>query len=262
MSKEETSEKKLYCPICRGPVEETGRPTWAHCPVHGWVKYKSYDEQEDSDLLSKINLRATILAKQAEKKFYDIRNKSPLLGYIVPALFITVIVGFLIGYFVWRGESNKSPMVKEIVTQDRKGVQPTIQPQAHVSPHVSPKELVAVNEKKEDTRKVKEVKQDKQTTQNKQVTQKEGEPLQPQKPFKPLFTVQAGVFQNLSHATNLKKMLHKKGYDVSMVTLKSDKGVTLYKVRIGKFKDRKSAEDVAKKIRTKEDIQQAFVTVE
>jgi len=249
---EVTPEKKLYCPICRGPVEETGKPTWAHCPIHGWVKYKSHDEPETSDLFSKINLRATILAKQAEEKIEGIRKKSPLLSYIVPAIFIIVLLGFLVGYFVWIDTSNKSLVVKQTMSQSQKNEHPAIQSQVPVSR----KELVSLNEKKE------EIKENDEVEQKKRITQKGEEPLQPKKPLKPLFTVQAGVFQNLSHAKTLKEMLHKKGYDVSIVTLKSDKGATLYKVCIGKFRDRKSAVDIAKKIRTKESIQQAFVTVE
>jgi cell division septation protein DedD len=55
-------------------------------------------------------------------------------------------------------------------------------------------------------------------------------------------------------------MLHEKGYDASIITSKSKNGVTLFRVCIGQFKDRKKAEDIAKKIKDKESMQ-AFVTV-
>ena len=73
----EKKENSIYCPICHGPVEETGKPTWAYCSTHGWVKYKTYktyDEKESEDLLSKINLRTKILAKQAEERLNVIQN--------------------------------------------------------------------------------------------------------------------------------------------------------------------------------------------
>ncbi|HLA00250.1 MAG TPA: hypothetical protein VJZ24_01275, partial [Thermodesulfovibrionales bacterium] len=62
-NEEEKKEDTIYCPICHGPVEETGKPTWAHCPSHGWVKYKSHkshDENESEDLFSKVNLRSSM----------------------------------------------------------------------------------------------------------------------------------------------------------------------------------------------------------
>ena len=248
----ETPEKKSYCPICRGPVEETGKPAWAYCPVHGWVKYGSHDKPETSDLLSKINLKATILAKQAEEKFVDVRRRSPLLRYVVPAIFITVVLGFSVGYFLLRDTLNNGRIVKEIATQSQSNKQPAIQPQARLAG----KELVALNEQKEELKENEEIKPPKQTTQKKK------ESGQTQKPLKQLFAVQAGVFQNPSHAKTLKEMLRKKGYDVTIITLKTEKGATLHKVRVGKFKDRKSAEHVAKKMRTEDGIQQAFVTAE
>ena len=99
-NEEEKKEDTIYCPICHGPVEETGKPTWAHCPSHGWVKYKSHkshEENESEDLFSKVNLKSSMLTKQTEEKIEDVRKKSPLFAYIVPALFVTVLLAFLIG---------------------------------------------------------------------------------------------------------------------------------------------------------------------
>ena len=267
---EETTENKLQCPICHGPVEETGKPTWAYCPTHGWVKYKSHDEPGSSDLFGKINLRAAILTKQAEEKIDDIRKKSPLFAYIVPALFITVLLAFLIGFFFWRDTSHKTLEVqrtevagqKEVPSQKNDQMMET-QPRVSASPDEPV--AVAINEKKEDKtkraieekslqaqkpRESKQVQKITQNLQNRQTT----------KPTKPVFTVQAGLFQNASNAKNLNKMLHEKGYDASISTSQSKKGKTVYRVHIGKFSEKKKAEDIANKIR-KETGVQAFVTI-
>src|SRR3989304_3614580 len=152
---EETTENKLQCPICHGPVEETGKPTWAYCPTQGWVKYKSHDEPGSSDLFGKINLRAAILTKQAEEKIDDIRKKSPLFAYIVPALFMIVLLAFLIGYFFWRDTSHKLLVAKKTEAENQKQVldqkdDQMMESQSQVS--VSPDEpaTVALNEEKEE----------------------------------------------------------------------------------------------------------------
>ncbi len=231
---EDTTENKLQCPICHGPVEETGKPTWAYCPTHGWVKYKSHDEPRSSDLFGKINLRAAILTKQAEEKIDDIRKKSPLVTYIVPALFITVLLAFLIGYFFWKDTLHKPLEVQQTEVASQKEVpsqknDQTMETQPRVS--ASPPVAVALNEKKRD-----------------------------KTPSKPVFTVQAGLFQNASNAKNLKKMLHDKGYDAYISTSQTKKGKTVYRVHIGKFSEKKKAESIANKIRKETGIQ-AFVSI-
>ena len=272
-NEEEKKEDTIYCPICHGPVEETGKPTWAHCPSHGWVKYKSHkshDENESEDLFSKVNLRSSMLTKQAEEKIEDVRKKSPLFAYIVPALFVTVLLAFLIGYFFWRDTSPKLLVAKKTEVENQKQVlgqksNQMMESQSQVS--VSPDEpaTVALNEEKE-SQKEKKVEgktlQSRTTEQTKQLQplQKTMQNRQATKPSKPVFTVQAGIFQNETNAKNLKKMLHEKGYDASILTSKSKNGGTLFRVCIGQFKDRKKAEYIATKIKNKESMQ-AFVTV-
>jgi len=259
---EDAAENKLQCPLCHGPVEETGKPTWAYCPTHGWVKYKSVDEKETEDLLSKINLRASVLAKQAEEKLDGIRKKSPLLSYIVPALFITVLLGFLVGYFFWRDAAHKGLETRrtELPSQKKEQVR-EIQHQVSLPSN----ELVALNQEKEDLREKETEKKSLQPQKAQQTKQPVKASKSPQveqstKPSKPVFTVQAGLFQNESNAKNLNKMLHEKGYEASVITSKSKKGETLYRVCIGKFSDRKKAEDIAKKL-GKEAGVQGFVKV-
>jgi cell division septation protein DedD len=81
-----------------------------------------------------------------------------------------------------------------------------------------------------------------------------------QKPSGAVFTVQVGVFRNLSYAKSLKSMLNKKGYNVYVITSKSKKEEKLYTVWIGKFSDRKKAENLSEKIKKTEGLQ-AFVTL-
>ena len=271
-NEEEKKEDTIYCPICHGPVEETGKPTWAHCPSHGWVKYKSHkshDENESEDLFSKVNLRSSMLTKQAEEKIEDVRKKSPLFAYIVPALFVTVLLAFLIGYFFWRDTSHNL-VAKKAEVENQKQVlgqknNQMMESQSQVS--VSPDEsaTVALNEEKE-SQKEKKVEgktlQSRTTEQTKQLQplQKTMQNRQAAKPSNQVFTVQAGIFQKETNAKNLKKMLHEKGYDASIITSKSKNGLTLFRVCIGQFNDRKKAEDIAKKIKDKESMP-TFVTV-
>ena len=81
-----------------------------------------------------------------------------------------------------------------------------------------------------------------------------------QKPSEAVFTVQVGVFRNLSYAKSLKSMLNKKGYNAYVITSKSKKEEKLYKVWIGNFRDRKKAENLSEKIKKTEGLQ-AFVTL-
>jgi cell division septation protein DedD len=221
------------------------------------------------DLFSKVNLRSSMLTKQTEEKIEDVRKKSPLFAYIVPALFVTVSLAFLIGYFFWRDTSHNL-VAKKAEVENQKQVlgqknNQMVESQSQVS--VSPDKPVAValNEEKEGKKEKKiegKTLQSKTTQQTKQLQplQKTMQNRQATKPSKPVFTVLAGIFQNETNAKNLRKMLHEKGYDASILTSKSKNGGTLFKVCIGQFKDRKKAEDIATKIKNKESMQ-ALVTV-
>src|SRR4030066_1751700 len=270
-NEEEKKEDTIYCPICHGPVEETGKPTWAHCPSHGWVKYKSAKSHDEKESEGKVTLRSSMLTKQAEEEIEGVRKKSPLFAYIVPALFVTVLLAFLIGYFFWRDTSPKLLVAKKAEVENQKQVlgqknNQMMESQSQVS--VSPDEpaTVALNEEKENKKeKKKEGKppQPKTTKQHKQLNplQKTMQNRQPTKLSKRVFTVQAGIFQNETNAKNLKKMLHEKGYNASILTSKSKNGGTLHRVSLGQFKDRKKAEYIAKEIKNKESMQ-TFVTVQ
>jgi len=246
---EEATENNnnIYCPICQGKVEKTGKPGWALCPVHGWIKYKSREEQEKEDIFSRINLKSIFLAHQAREKIGFIRSKSTIITIIILAIVVTGLLGFVLGYFDLKGllheslkiKSLKVPVQKGPVKEARSQVPvPTEKAQSQVS--VSPK-ATPLNEK----------------TSGKKETKEKS--IQYQHPSKPIFTVQAGAFRNFSSAKSLKKMLLKKGYATSITTSKLKKKI-LYKVRIGKFSERKEAETIAEKIRKEVGIQ-TFVAV-
>jgi len=211
-----------------------------------------------------------MLTKEAEEEIEGVTKKSPLFAYIVPALFVTVLLAFLIGYFFWRDTSHKLLVAKKAEVENQKQVlgqknNQMVESQSQVS--VSPDEpaTAALNEEKE-SQKEKKVEgktlQSRTTEQTKQLQplQKTMQNRQAAKPSKQVFTVQAGIFQKETNAKNLKKMLHEKGYDASILTSKSKNGGTLFRVCIGQFKDRKKAEYIATKIKNKESMQ-AFVTV-
>lgn len=247
---DETTENNIYCPICYGKVEKTDKPTWVYCPEHGWIKYKykthgEQGEQETAGLFGKINLKAALLAQQAKKKIGVIRNTSTIIIFIISAIFVTGLLGFILGYFDWKSPSHESlemkplkvPVQKDQTTKEAQSrvSLPTGETQSQVS--VLPKEAMPLSEK---TDKKKETKE---------------KSIQPQKHLKPIFTVQAGAFRNAFHAKSLKTILTKRGYDAYINTSRSKKGEVLYKVWIGQFIDREKAEILAAKIKNAESIQ-------
>jgi len=241
---DETTKNNIYCPICHGQLEETGKPDWAYCPTHGWIKYKTLDEQETADLFSKINLKAASLAQQAKKKIGIIKNPSTIIIFIISAIFVSGFLGFIFGYFDWKSPSHESLEIKplkvpiqkdETKKEDQSQVSlPNEEAQSQVS--VLPKEAVPLREKIEEKKETKE------------------KSIQTQKPSKPIFTVQAGAFRNASNAKSLKIMLTKKGYDAYITTSRSKKEL-LYKVWVGEFSDREKADTLAAKIKNAEGIQ-------
>jgi cell division septation protein DedD len=256
---EEKTESKMYCPICNGPVEETGKPAWAYCRTHGWVKYKSRYEKESEDLVGKPSSKGEGVTEPGEEEVSFTIRRSPLLRYIVPAVAVTALLGLLVGYFFWKDTRSKNV---EVGTQlpRQKNEQSVEQPQSQKP--VTVKEAAPPNkeekkeigaEKKSKSRKPRSAKQ---FSQIHRAPQTQGTRKSP----KPAFTVQAGAFRDASRAQSLKTMLHKKGYVTSIVSSKSKEGGTLYKVFVGSFRDKKEAENISREIGKKEGIQ-AFVRV-
>jgi len=255
---EENTESKMYCPICNGPVEETGKPAWAYCRTHGWVKYKSRYEKESEDLVGKLSSKGEGVTEPGEEEVGFSIRRSPLLRYIVPAVAVTVLLGLLVGYFFWRDTASKNV---EVGTQlPRQKNEQSVEPKSQIP--VTVKEAAAPNkeekkeigaEKKSESRKPRPANQPSQTHR---APQTQGTRKSP----RPAFTVQAGAFRDATRAQSLKTMLHKKGYVTSIVSSKSNGGETLYKVFVGSFKEKKEAENISREIGKKEGIQ-AFVRV-
>ena len=249
MDQSTENNNNIYCPICHGEVEKTGKPGWALCPVHGWIKYKSHEEQEREDIFSKISLKTLFLAQQAKEKIGFTRNKSTIIIFIISAIFVTGLLGFILGYFDFKGLLHESleikplkvPVQKDEPIKETRSQVPIPPEKAQSQVSVSPK-AVPLNEK----------------TSGKKETKEKS--IQPPKPSEPIFTVQAGAFRNAFHAKSLRTMLTKKGYDASINTSKLKK-VILHRVWIGKFSERKEAETIAKKIRKEEGIQTFVVVV-
>jgi cell division protein FtsN len=72
------------------------------------------------------------------------------------------------------------------------------------------------------------------------------------------YTIQVGAFRISSEAEALKKRLEKKGYTVRIVETGGDK--KFYRVRVGKFKNRTEAENMAIKITRNEGLKTIVLT--
>lgn len=75
----------------------------------------------------------------------------------------------------------------------------------------------------------------------------------------PLFTIQAGAFNDAYYAKSLKTRLNKKGYH-AFITISSSRERRLYKVLVGKFSNRGDAEMLSARIKRAEGLQ-TFVTL-
>jgi cell division septation protein DedD len=248
----------MYCPICNGPVEETGKPAWAYCRTHGWVKYKSRYERESEDLVGKLSSKGEDVTEPGEEKGSFSIRRSPLLRYIVPAVAVTVMLGLLVGYFFWRDTASKNVVVGTELPRQRN--EQSVEAERQIPVPVKEAATPNKQEKKEMEveRKAESVKPRpaKRLSQTHRAPQTQGTRKSP----KPVFTVQAGAFRDAARAKSLKAMLHKKGYATSIVSSKSKGGETLYKVFVGSFREKQEAQNISGEIGRKEGIQ-AFVRV-
>jgi cell division septation protein DedD len=73
------------------------------------------------------------------------------------------------------------------------------------------------------------------------------------------YTVQIGALSNEKDAEDLRARYEKKGYEAHVVPAKNKRSRTIYKVRIGEFNSRKSAELLSVKLRRTEGLN-TFVT--
>lgn len=177
----------------------------------------------------------------------DLKGNSVLYigkGIIIIAVLIISSLSFTLGYFV--GKSNQPPGVNQhpVITQQESTEQKNIEPEK--------KEAVVQEPTKEtqQTAKTQQPQQDQQTKETKGTKET---------PKTRKYTVQAGVFKDVSGADALKAKLDKKGYKTYIIPSETKRHKKLYKVMVGEFATRKEAEVLSIKIKNAESLQ-TFVT--
>jgi len=192
-----------------------------------------------------------------------IREKSPVTGLIISAIFVTIISLSILSYFVWKNPTDKSPENKSSKAPLQKEESTTQQVQSRTpllakepvltetsTEHVKPHVFILPKEKISQSGKIKS----KEKTKDKL--------LKPSKPSKTIFSVQVGAYYDFYNAKSLKTRLYNKGYSVYITSSTTIKEGSLYKVIyrvwIGKFSNREKAEILCDKIK-KADGLQAFV---
>lgn len=81
------------------------------------------------------------------------------------------------------------------------------------------------------------------------------------KPFKGIFVVQIGAFNDLSNAKAFRKKLEEKGYNAYIIFSESENKKDPYKVCVGKFINKKDAENFSNEINRNENTK-SYVTFE
>ncbi len=79
--------------------------------------------------------------------------------------------------------------------------------------------------------------------------------------FKGVYVVQAGAFNDLSNAKAFRKKLDEMGYNAYIILSESEDKKDIYKVCIGKFVNKKDAEDFSNEINRNEEIK-SYVSLE
>ena len=249
-----TDEKDLYCPICKDKVKKYGkrkgdlwRTGWVFCPVHGWIQ----EEEMTSKSLSEAETNSEHSAKQEVTKSNAdvvinqndlVMNKSTSIFKRVlknPAMFIVVLLAFLVGYLVWKSLSTETIDIKP--ERASISVKEPAQ-QAESLAVIPPKETNTSTEKAESQKDI------------------EVNSLKPKEQKKVMYTVQAGAFKKASNAQELESRLNRKGYNAFTILSESKEKGKLYKVYIGKFVNREEAKFLSEKINKIEDLQ-TFVTL-
>jgi cell division septation protein DedD len=199
----------------------------------------------------------------------NLKEKSSL--YILGKEFIIVIVvvfsalSFTLGYFVGKsGDDNEpivSPEMAKSIPMPEKLTRPSIQSE---KPDENPRDNIAAT---------KQVQQYKQTEQQKPVIHEAAKtpesvniPLKTnessggkQKGHEIIYTVQLGAFKNADDAYKFKEKYDKKGYTTYITIAKNNRNEKIYKVRMGRFEERKNAEIFSLKLKKTEGLT-TFVT--
>jgi cell division protein FtsN len=159
-------------------------------------------------------------------------HRSIIVGLIISAIFIITVLSLSVrNYYVWRNEANERHQTESLSVQKEK---PAGQLESGSS--VMPKDEAV------------------DTTKDIEEEMSSGKVFP-----KPVFTVQAGAFNDPYNAKSLKTRLNKKGYH-AFITTSSSKERRIYKVLVGKFSNRGKAEILSAKIKRAEGLQ-TFVTL-
>jgi cell division protein FtsN len=159
-------------------------------------------------------------------------HRSIIVGLIISAIFIITVLSLSVrNYYVWRNEANERHQTESLSVQKEK---PAGQLESGSS--AMPKDEAV------------------DTTKDIEEEMSSGKVFP-----KPVFTVQAGAFNDPYNAKSLKTRLNKKGYH-AFITTSSSKERRIYKVLVGKFSNRRKAEILSAKIKRAEGLQ-TFVTL-
>jgi len=189
-------------------------------------------------------------------------------GIIIIGVLIISSLSFTLGYFV--GKSMQPPVVNQtsVITQQESTEQKNIDPE---------KKEAVVQEPTQETQQIAKTQQDRETNRTQETKENNNNP--PSTPFDKggkggfsdetrkiketlktrKYTVQAGVFKDVSVADALKSKLDKKGYKTYIIPSETKRHKKLYKVMVGEFTTRKEAEVLSIKIKNAESLQ-TFVT--
>jgi len=278
--------------------EDIRKPGWVFCPRHGWIQenihdaeiaLKSYSpsieevpekyfeeekhpEINEAEIFPEIAKPETLLIKEVQEKsdpFDDTKLKMTNLaikkdkffvGLTISAIFVTVLLFSILNYFVLKSPTQESSKIKSLkAAVQREVVDKQVQP----LPSAQSEDTVLIEKSSGQVKSLTS-----STTQeaisegaNIKLKEKTNEKLsQPLKPLKTIFTVQVGVFSEVSYAKYLAARLNKKGYNSYIITSNSKGEGKIYKVFVSKFSDRKRAEILSEKIKKTEGLQ-TFVTL-
>jgi cell division septation protein DedD len=204
----------------------------------------------------------------------DSKDKSSVMyigkGIIIAVIIITASLCFTLGFFV--GKSFRPSPVEQVSASPRQNIieQQTVEPlkkDETMSPQPTSMEKPKIHESREpqpqpstEINKAQLTQESPKTVQAQgtKIVQKTQETVNTAKMRK--YTVQVEAFKSALTAGTLKEKLGKKGYKASVISVKTKKQETLFKVIIGEFTNRKEAEVMSVKLKKTENLQHAFVT--
>lgn len=195
----------------------------------------------------------------------DSKDRSSVMyigkGIIIAALIITASLCFTLGFFV--GKSFRTSPMEQLSASPRQDivegqiVEP-LKKDEPVSPQPVPMEKPQIYGSREPQPQPSHELKKAQLAQETNIVQKIPETDKAAKTRK--YTVQVEAFKSSSTADTLKEKLSKKGYKASVISVKTKKRETLFKVIVGEFTNRKEAEVTSVKLKKTENLQHAFVT--